>query len=68
MIEASVITSLIYFGKIYIIGLLIYLTIKSLINGMMGTNNTTDDWWEAVVWPFTVANLVGQLISLIWRK
>lgn len=64
--EAISIASLIYLGKAYLICALVYLVIKSLVNGMMQTNNTTDDWWEALVWPFTVANLIGQLISLIW--
>ena len=64
--EAATIVSLIYLGKVYLICALVYLVIKSLVNGMMQTNNTTDDWWEALVWPFTVSNLVGQLISLIW--
>lgn len=64
--EAATIASLIGLGKAYLICALVYLVLKSLVNGMMGTNNTADDWWEALVWPFTVANLVGQLISLIW--
>jgi len=67
MIELLTLANLITFGKVYLICALFYLIIKSLVNGILQVNNSTDDWWEAAGWPFTVSNLIGQLISLIWR-
>jgi intracellular septation protein A len=67
MIELLTLANLITFGKVYLIYALFYLVIKSLVNGVLQVNNSTDDWVEAASWPFATANLIGQLISLIWR-